>query len=142
MASFQTGLRLAVKPLGVTALSGAAGTTNAGSTIAMCEVERGSLSALVYQQATTNGLTTTPKWQVSADGSTWYDVKPSNNAANVVLSTGTGSAVANTVVVSAPDAVYGWAYGRAATLIGAQTASTGDEHNISYYYMQRGYGAV
>ena len=38
-------------------------------------------------------LTITGKWQTSADGTNWYDVYTANNAALVVIVTGTGSAV-------------------------------------------------
>lgn len=139
MGNFNGGIRNNQLATGTTAATGASGTTIAGPTLAMNEVTPGTASALVYAQATTSTLTLTPKWQVSADGSTWRDVKLPNNAANVVLVTGTGSAVASTVVVVAPDAVYGWFYARCSLLTGGTTASTGDEYSISYNYLARGW---
>ena len=141
MSGFLYGLQSGVGATGTTAATGASGTTIAGPTLPMNDVHPGTLSALHYAQATTSTLTLTPKWQVSADGSTWRDVKLPNNAANVVLVTGTGSAVASTVVISAPDAVYAWSYARLSVLTGGTTASTGDEYSTSYTYLKRGYAA-
>lgn len=138
MSNFLSGLISGALPVAVTAVTGASGTTVGGNALPMNDVEIGSLSALTYLQATTSTLTLAPKWQVSADGSTWRDAKLPNNAANVVLVTGTGSAVAATVAVSAPDAVYGWAYARIALVTGGTTASTGDEYSFSYNYLKRG----
>lgn len=141
MASFLPGLRQDVNALGVTSLNtGAAPQTNAGPTLAMNEVERGTLSAKFYAQAKVNTMTVEPQWEVSADASTWYDAKSSNNAASVVVVTGTGAAVSDTVVVSAPDAVYAWPYARCSAVSRVANAVDGDdEYNVGYYYIQRGY---
>jgi hypothetical protein len=142
MAGFNTGLRANVLPLGVTSLNtGTAPQTNGGNTVNILEVEPGTLSMLFYAQAKVNLMTVEPQWQVSADGSTWYNAKAPNNAAAVVAVTGTGSAVPGTVVVSAPDCVYGWAYARGAAVSRVADAVDGDdEYNISYNYLMRGYG--
>ncbi len=142
MASFNHGLRANVLPLGVTTLNPAtAPQTNGGNTVAIIDVEPGSLSMLFYAQAKVNLMTVEPQWQVSADGSTWYNAKVPNNAAAVVAVTGTGSAVSATIVVSAPDCVYGWAYARGAAVSRVADAVDGDdEYNISYNYLKRGYG--
>lgn len=64
------------------------------------------IGARVYCKATTNTLTLTAKWQVlDNDGSTWIDVVESNNPANVIMVTGTGSAVISTKMISAPLSV-------------------------------------
>jgi hypothetical protein len=141
MASFHSGLITGANPLGVTPLStGTAPETNAGPTLAMNDVTVGTLSALVYGQAKVNLMTLEPQWQVSADASTWYDAKTANNAASVVMTTGTGAAVPATVVVSAPDAVYGWAYARCSVVSRLADAVDGDdEYNVSYNYLKRGY---
>ena len=139
MANFNGGIRYNQLAPGVTAVTGASGSTIAGPTLPMNDVAPGTGSARVYAQATTNTLTLTPKWQVSADGSTWLDVKLANNAANVTLVTGTGSAVAATIALAMPDACYGWLYSRVSLLTGGTTASTGDEYNIGYNYLARGW---
>jgi hypothetical protein len=97
----------------------------------------GTLSAKVVANITANTLTLTGKWQVSSDGSTWYNCATSpQNAAAVALLTGTGSLVTTTVCVPAPDVVYGWAKSRF-VLTSAAAAGGGagvDEASISYAF--------
>lgn len=144
MASFLTGLRNGVNALGVTSLNtGSAPQTNAGNTLAMNEIEVGTLSATVYMQAKVNNMTLEPQWQVSLDNSTWRNAKTSNNAASVVAVTGTGSNVSDTIVVSAPDCVYAFPYARCSVVSRAQAASdSNDQYNVSYNYIQRGYASA
>lgn len=141
MSGFLKGLQTNVNALGVTSLStSAAPQTNAGPTLAMNEVEPHTLSALVYMQAKVNTMTLEPQWQVSADGSTWYSAQSSNNAASVVAVTGTGSSVNTTISVSAPAAVYGWAYSRCSVVSRvANAVDSNDQYNVSYNYLKRGY---
>ena len=133
MGSFLSGLITGARALGVTSLgTGTAPQTNAGNTLAMNEVTVGSLSALVYMQAKVNTMTLEPQWQVSADGSTWYNAKAPNNAAAVVAVTGTGSNVSTTI--------YGWAYSRCSVVSRvADAADSNDQYNVSYNYLRRGY---
>lgn len=79
----------------VTGFTGAAPQTVAGALLVTRELKN--ISALVYVKATTNTLTVTAKWQVSNDGSTFYDAYGPNRATNVAIATGTGSAVTDTV---------------------------------------------
>lgn len=141
MGNFLSGLMTGVNALGVTDLNtGAAPQTNAGPTIAMNDVTVGTLSALFYAQAKVNTMTVEPQWQVSNDGTTWYSAQTSNNAASVVLVTGTGSNVSSTIVVSAPPAVYGYAYARCSAVSRVASAvDTNDRYNVSYNYLKRGY---
>lgn len=92
------------------------------------------LSALVTVDAETNTITLAAKWQVSNDNSTWYDVaNGTQNAAAVVLATGTGGAdAAVTKVIPAPDAVYGWVYARLSIVVGVTTGTTSDTYTIAY----------
>jgi hypothetical protein len=132
-------LKTNVQGTGTTALSGAAPQTGAGNELSMVakRVALGSLSALVYAQATTNTLTITGKWQVRANASgTWRDCFPSNNAAQVTIVTGTGSAVNSTRCVEAPDGVYGWPFVRYVVTTGVASAGAGDEFSIAYNYRQ------
>mgnify|MGYP003509215797 FL=1 len=141
MGSFLSGLITGARALGVPPLgTGPAPQTNAGNTLAMNEVTVGSLSALVYMQAKVNTMTLEPQWQVRADGSPWYNAKAPNNAAAVVAVTGTGSNVSTTISLSAPDAVYGWAYSRCSVVSRvADAVDSNDQYNVSYNYLRRGY---
>lgn len=127
-----------VNATGATGFTGAAPQTVAGATLATVGISLaiGSLSANVYVKATTNTLSLTAKWQVSSDGSTWNDSLPSNGAANVILVTGTGSAVTNTVCLPAPDSVYGKRYARLIVISGTGVGGGAavDEAKISYNY--------
>lgn len=60
--------------------------------------------AVVVAAITANTMTLTGKWQVSVGG-TFVDVVESNNPANVVFATGTGTIATTTKVFSAPLAV-------------------------------------
>lgn len=132
--SFNSKLRQNYRALGVTALSGAAPQTGAGNAVQMQDVVVGTLCANIYAQATTNTLTISAKWKVSDNGITWRDAKVPNNAANVVIVTGTGSAVADNIVLAAPDCVYGKRYAKCDLVTAGATAAAGDEYNISYGY--------
>lgn len=130
---------ISAKKTAVTAVVGDAATVVAGPVVAMGDLEPGTLSVLLYAQATTNTLTLTGKWQVSLKGTTadtWYDAMTVNDAANVLLVTGTGSAVNTTRFVEAPDSVYGYRFARYVLVTGGTTASTGDEYSMSYQYMR------
>ena len=122
------------KSTGTTALSGSAPQTGAGNTLSAVAIRLAvnTLSANLVAQATTNTLTITGKWQVSNDGSTWVDCFPSNNAAQVTVVTGTGSAVSSTRCVAAPECVYGKPFIRYVVVTGVTTAGTGDQFIISY----------
>jgi hypothetical protein len=141
-------IRTGFKPsptTGFTAISGSAPQTVTGNALAMMSpdgngslaVVPGTLSAKVVANITANTLTLTGKWQVSSDGSTWYNCATSpQNAAAVALLTGTGSLVTTTVCVPAPDVVYGWAKSRF-VLTSAAAAGGGagvDEASISYAF--------
>jgi len=101
-------------------------------------VATGSLSAHVYAKATTNTLVITPKWQVSNDGSTWFDAYGSNRAAAVAMVTGTGSAVTDTIALSAPEAVYQYKFARVVltSTVGGGGGVGVDEASVSYSWRQ------
>lgn len=115
--------------------SDAAGTVNAGTVLATNTIAAGTLSALVTVDAETENLTLAAKWQVSDDNSTWYDMPPQNNAANVVLATGTsGADAAVSKVLPAPLGVLGWKYVRCAVVSGAATGAATDTYSIALHY--------
>jgi hypothetical protein len=108
-----------------------------GAAITMNRVEPGTLSAHVKTLAQSTSLTIFGNWQVSADGTTYYDVKPVNNAALVALSTGTaGADTAVNTILPAPDAVYAWPYARLQLYSAAASTTTGDQGGIKYYYRE------
>lgn len=94
------------------------------------------LSALVVVDCETSTMTMSGSWQVSNDGTTWVDVaNGSQNAASVVLATGTAGADATvTKAYPAPDAVYGWKKARFALTNGVATGGAADVWTISYCY--------
>lgn len=96
------------------------------------------LSALIDVDIETNTLTMTAKWQVSNDATTWYDLaNGSQNAAGVVIGTGTGGAdAAIQRVIPAPDCIYGYRFARLALVIGVTTGATADTYSIGYSYNQ------
>jgi hypothetical protein len=117
-----------------------AGTVEGGSTLLMANVEKGTLSATVTVDCETNTLTMYGEWQGSNDNSTWYRVRPANNAVEVVLATGTGGADASvTVVLSAPDGVYGFRYGRLGIRNEVTTGAAVDTYSIGYNYQRAGF---
>jgi hypothetical protein len=112
-----------------------------GGAVAMEDVQFGTLSALCTVDAESNTLTITAVWQVSTDGTTYYDVAgASNNAANVALATGTsGSDAAVSKVVPAPDAIYAYPWARVRLMSGVTTADgTNDIGGAVYRYLRAG----
>jgi hypothetical protein len=111
------------------------GVTTGGPTLLMDFVEKGTLSARCVVDIETSTFTMAAKWQVSADASTWEDVAPVNNAANVVLGTGSGGAdAAITKHIDAPLAVYGARYARIALVAGGTTGAAVDTYDLSYSF--------
>jgi len=111
------------------------GLSGPGPTLLVNRVRLGTLSALVVVDAETNTITLTPKWQVSADSSTWVDVYQPNSPANVLWATGTAGADAPvTRVLTAPDAVYAFRYARVAIEVGVTNGLAADVGNIGYNY--------
>jgi hypothetical protein len=109
-----------------------------GNPLSMADVQFGTLSALCTTRAATSTLTITTVWQVSTDGTTYYDVAGSaNNAANVAIATGT--VAADTKCVPAPDAVYAypWARVRFATAVTTANGTT-DYGGAVYRYLRAG----
>lgn len=116
----------------------AAGTITGGSAVKTYDVEPGTLSVLATIDAETANLTITVLWQVSTDNSTYYTLTPVNNAANVVLATGTaGGDAAVSKVFPAPDGVMGWPYVRAAVTNGVETGTANDTYSLTTKYVRR-----
>ena len=87
----------------------------------------GSVSAKCSATIVTGSVVATFKVQVSQDNSTFYDLKPMNNAASVTI------AATGDVVLSVDSAAHSWKFARiVATLSGAATAA-GDLTSADYY---------
>lgn len=117
--------------------SDAAGTVKAGTSLFVGDqIQKiAQLSANVTVDAETDTLTMVGKWQVSNDNSTWVDQPTSNNAAEVVLATGTsGSDAAVSKAVPAPPGVYGYPWARFVVVNGVTTGASADTYAISYNY--------
>lgn len=134
--SVQSRIKQQARPVSVTALSGAAPQTGAGSAFPVDAAEPFTLSATAYAQATTNNLTITGKWQArnSVGSGTWRDFYGPNGAANVVMVTGTGAAVAATRSIAAPSSIVSVMEARFVLVTGAEAAGAGDEYSVSYNY--------
>lgn len=95
------------------------------------------LSALVTVLAETNTFTIAPKWEVSNNNTTFVAAAPSNNAANVVIATGTaGADTAVSAAVTAPDSVYAWQYARLSLVAGGTTGTSSDTYAIGYCFRE------
>lgn len=115
----------------------AAPQTISGASVPVRNCDIGSLSSLVTATLTSGTLTVTAKWQVSDDATTWYDCSPLNNAANVTLATGTGTAVATNKMLEAPQGCYSWNFARVQLVTGAATADgAADAGTVSYRYLK------
>jgi|GEM_PF-1456171 hypothetical protein len=109
-----------------------------GNPVPMGDVQFGTLSALCTTRAATSTLTITAVWQVSVDGTTYYDVAgTANNAANVAVATGTVAAAS--LCVPAPDAIYAYPWARLRFVTGVTTANgTTDYGGAVYRYLRAG----
>lgn len=102
------------------ALTGAAPQTATTLAFDPKNASEGTLSVYIKYKITTNTITYTLSWEISADGgTTWVPVAPANNAANVTLATGTGSGVTAEKVIDAPPSAYGHHLVRAKITTGA-----------------------
>lgn len=115
-----------------------AGTTTSGGTLETRLINPGSLSALFVVDAETNTITITCLWQVSDDGSTWYDLLPQNGASLVARATGTAGADASvSEVLMCPAAAEGWVYVRPAVRNAVATGAAADTYSIQSHYTKR-----
>lgn len=112
-----------------------AGTVTGHSAISTTNIAAGTLSCLFVVDAETDTLTIAGSWQVSDDNSTWYDLVPSNNAATVVLATGTSGADATvSKCLVCPDNALGWKFVRPAVTCGVTTGTVNDTYSMQVRY--------
>jgi hypothetical protein len=109
-----------------------------GATLNMTRVESGTLSADITVDAETNTITISHIWEVSNDGTSFVACAPSNNAATVVLATGTsGSDASVNKVVEANQAVYGYKYARLRLVTGVASASGTTDIGGAVYHWRK-----
>src|SRR4051812_14109236 len=101
-----------------------AGTVTAGIGIQLDAVQPGTLSVDADITAATATIQIFVEWQVSDDGTTWRNARGSNNAAAVVVATGTAAIVK--VNLAAPDGVYGKKWCRPVVRNEVQAGAAGD----------------
>ena len=110
---------------GLASATSANGVARNGTSVSLATMAAGSLSIAAQATIVTSSVVATFKPQVSLDNSTWFDVKLSNNAANVTL------AASGSLALQLGD-LSGWKFFRiVATLSGASTAA-GDLTQVNY----------
>lgn len=111
-----------------------AGSVVNGSSVVLGDSVRAKLkmlSAVVGGTAATATLTIAGKWQVSNDNSTWVDLaNGAQNAASVVLATGTSAAFVK--AIPSPDCIYAYPFARFSLVTGVATGAAGDLYSIGY----------
>lgn len=113
-----------------------AGSRVVSTAIPMAGVALGTLSCLFALLAETNTITLTPGFQVSNDGTTWFDLAGgSSNPAQVLQATGTAGAdtVVNKVV-GVPEPALGWKFVRAYAQNGVVTGAAGDTYAFTFQF--------
>lgn len=107
-------------------------------------VPPGGLGAYVNVDVETNTFTMAASWEVSRNGSTFYRVSSSpQNAANVVLGTGTaGADAAITKFVAAPTCVCAWKFARMVITAGGTTGASADTYSVQYKIAEGPYSGV
>jgi hypothetical protein len=111
----------------------ATGTVTGGSQLSTRTVSRGTLSCLFTLVTATTGVTQTPRWQVSADASTWYTIRQPSDVAPGVMSTGVQTSTSR--VIAAPAEALGWNYVRPVVVTGGDTAVTADTYSMRVQYV-------
>ncbi len=129
--SFNKRLNVAQLATASTGIAGASGTVVTGNPVTLAAAQHGSISALVTLIVETNTVTLAPKWQVSNDNVTYYDVQGNTGTTR----TGTGS-TATTTEVLVLNAGCVWRYARVAVVVGVTTAVVTKEFfSVSYNYL-------
>lgn len=115
------------------------GTARNGTALPTNLAHPGTIVAQCYSIITTADVAATFKVQVSKDnGTTWYDLKLANNAANVATAVGTGAPVETFLALQLPVCVSSYLQVRVvATLAGASTAAA-DKTQVDFQYIQMG----
>jgi hypothetical protein len=116
-----------------------AGTREAMGQVEMSRVIPGTLAAELTVDCETSTMTMYAEWQVSRDGgSTWIlCANGPQNAASVILATGTAGADAAVVrVFDAPDAVHAYPLARLTLRNEVAQGTTSDTYSCVYSYIR------
>ncbi len=122
---------------GLAAATSANGTARNGATLTLNKVQPGTLSVALVSAITTASVVATFTAQVSRDGTTWYAVKLTNNAAVVDSAAGTGSAVTTRTCMQLTG-LEGWPYFRVVALLSGATTAAADQTTVDYVYVAYG----
>lgn len=109
----------------------AGGGTVGGTAVRTGQFAQGTLNALVDVTIATGSLTIAPKWQVSDDNSTFYDLREGSGPAPVTI-TATG-----TRVLACPEAARAWKFVRPAIDVAGADATASDTYSITSRYVRR-----
>lgn len=121
---------------GLASATSANGTTRSGASQPTGVMAPGTLSVQCTATIVTGSVVATFTPQVSMDGTTWYDVKASNNGANVALSA-TGN-----VALALGQSIAGWTFFRCNALLSGATTAAGDLTTVTYRWVRYGATAV
>ncbi len=105
-----------------------------GPTFQMLRAKTGTLSATVGLNADTATITLTPRWEVSADGTSWTLATVANNAAYVVQADQAGVATA-VHAMAAPDSVYSQRFARVSVLLGNAGGGAADGAVVGHNFI-------
>ncbi len=89
--------------VGLASATSANGTARNSAAVLLNNLQPGSLIAKCVGTITTASVVATYKWQVSADGTNWDEVRTPQNAASVTIAGGGGSPLAHRIALSCPD---------------------------------------
>lgn len=117
---------------GLASATSANGTTRSGASQLTNGMAPGTLSVQCDATIVTGSVVATFTPQVSMDGTTFYDVKLPNNAANVTL------AATGAVALQIPRGVAGWKYFRCNALLSGAATAAGDLTAVSYRWVAHG----
>lgn len=113
--------------VGLASATSANGTARDGTAIQPGIFAPGSIGVRCSATIVTGSVVATFKVQVSQDNSTFYDLKPMNNAASVTI-TATGD-----VVLSVDSAAHSWRFLRVVGTLSGATTAAGDLTSADYY---------
>lgn len=125
--------------IGLASATSADGVARNGATLSLELVGNNGISVQAVSTITTLLVAATFKPQVSRDGTTWFDLKPSNNASNVATPLGTGAPVTTRLALAIPaDGLFGWNYFRVVATLAGDTTVPADVTAVTYRYVQVG----
>lgn len=118
--------------LGLAEATSANGTTRNGAQLSLDQVGNSGLIVDCIADLTTSSVTAVFTPQVSMDGTNWYNLKPLNTPAAVVVATGTGSQVVTRTAIAVDKSVRGFQYFRCNALLAGASTAAADLTTVTY----------